>query len=241
MKVNYNVTGDDRKALVKVIGEAIGEKPKYLGMPSAAFRIGSFTVSKTGELECEDGSDTETVLEAIAAAGFVSETDTDDAEMDIPDDNEEDFTEEASEPLVDGLTVEISRSFFTGNSLDNLRKLVDSKASLIKEALGADELPINVTDAKVSFPWFREPEADSCAAYTHFISKLCEMAKNATRVTASDHAVENPKYAMRCWLLRLGFIGTEYKSARKILLKNLSGNSSWKNGRKEDSVDDAAE
>lgn len=44
------------------------------------------------------------------------------------------------------------------------------------------------------------------------------------------------KYAFRCFLLRLGFIGNEYKAERKILLKNLSGNSSWKNGAPEKEV-----
>jgi hypothetical protein len=42
--------------------------------------------------------------------------------------------------------------------------------------------------------------------------------------------VENEKYAFRCFLIRLGFVGTEYKAERKTLLKNLSGNSAFKNG-----------
>ena len=41
---------------------------------------------------------------------------------------------------------------------------------------------------------------------------------------------ENEKYAFRCFLLRLGFIGEEYKVERKILLKNLTGSSAFKNG-----------
>ncbi len=57
------------------------------------------------------------------------------------------------------------------------------------------------------------------------------MAKEQTRVTATEKPVVNEKYAMRLFLIRLGFIGDEYKSARKILLKNLSGNSSWKSGK----------
>ena len=243
MQINYNVTGNARKALVKVISDTIGEKEKYLGMPSAAFRIGGFTVSKTGVLEYDDGTDATDILDAIREAGFTgveaeagdrqgegtTEPETDGLQIGISE-------EETSE--VDGLTIGMPRSFFTGESLDNLKKLIDSKASLIKAALGVGELPIVIDDEKVEFPWFSEPDADTAAI---FISKLCEMAKNATRVTAQDHEVENPKYAMRCFLLRLGFIGAEYKSARKMLLKNLSGNSSWKNGKKEDVQDEAAE
>ena len=59
-----------------------------------------------------------------------------------------------------------------------------------------------------------------------------------TRVTAKEKDIpENPKYAFRCWLLSLGFIGSEYKAARKILLANLDGNSAFRQGNKK--VDDA--
>jgi hypothetical protein len=56
------------------------------------------------------------------------------------------------------------------------------------------------------------------------------MARNAKRVTATEKEVDNEKYAFRCFLLRLGFIGAEYKTERKILLKNLTGSSAFKNG-----------
>ena len=49
-------------------------------------------------------------------------------------------------------------------------------------------------------------------------------------MTATEKEVDNEKYAFRCFLLRLGFIGAEYKVERKILLKNLTGSSAFKNG-----------
>ena len=58
------------------------------------------------------------------------------------------------------------------------------------------------------------------------------MAKKAKRVTLKDKEVENPKYAFRCFLLRLGLVGAEYKQDRKILLKNLTGSSAFKSGAK---------
>lgn len=39
---------------------------------------------------------------------------------------------------------------------------------------------------------------------------------------------ENEKYTFRTWLLRLGLIGDEFKTARQHLLKNLEGNIAWK-------------
>ena len=64
------------------------------------------------------------------------------------------------------------------------------------------------------------------------------MAKTQKRVTAKDKAVDNDKYAFRCFLLRLGFIGDEYKADRKILLSKLSGSSAFKSGTKSEATDD---
>lgn len=54
------------------------------------------------------------------------------------------------------------------------------------------------------------------------------MAKKQKRITATAKEVDNEKYAFRCFLLRLGFIGEEYKAARKILLSKLNGSSAFK-------------
>ena len=75
-------------------------------------------------------------------------------------------------------------------------------------------------------------------AYDTFICKLCEMARNQKRVSATEKQVDNEKYAFRCFLLRLGFIGNEYKTERKILLKNLTGSSAFKSGAKKEVASD---
>ena len=84
------------------------------------------------------------------------------------------------------------------------------------------------------FPWFDDIDEDEARAYTHFISALCEFTNERKRISAKYHEVENEKYAFRCFLLRLGFIGPEFKADRKILLKNLTGSSAFKNGGKDD-------
>ena len=128
----------------------------------------------------------------------------------------------------DALTVEIPLDKV---AVGNLTKLLDAKGNLIRKAMGITDLRIEVLDDRVAFPWFRElPDCDAIKAYTHFISALCEMSRNAKRVTATEKPVENEKYAFRCFLLRLGFIGSEYKAERKILLKNLTGSSAFKDG-----------
>lgn len=50
MVLHFNVTGESRKAMVKAIEQMTGERAKYLGVPSCAYRIGNYTVGKTGNL-----------------------------------------------------------------------------------------------------------------------------------------------------------------------------------------------
>lgn len=221
MKANYNITGADRKSLVEAIAELMGEKPRYLGMPTAAYEIGDITVGKDGSIICEDADRLERIVQSLKEDGFMSEVNEEPASTD-----EEIPAEKADEP--EGLTVSFPESCA---NIENLEKLLAAKEGLIKKALGIDDLRIVTTDNKVSFPWFSKlPEPDEIKAYTHFITALCKMSKDLKRVSSTEKEIGNEKYAFRCFLLRLGFIGNEYKAERKILLKNLSGNSSWKNG-----------
>lgn len=228
MQVKYNVTGARRKELVKVIADTTGAKAEYKFMPTCNYEIDYFTVTKDGTLLFDDRADSEEVeqvLEAIAAAGFDCE----------PQDGEEGTAEEVSETKENvpqsestGLTVEIPLDKV---SVGNLTNLLDSKGTLIKKALGIEDIRFEIKEDRVAFPWFEElPDADSVKAYTHLIAALCKLSREQSRVSPTEREVANEKYAFRCFLLRLGFIGSDYKAERKILLKNLSGNSSWKNG-----------
>lgn len=66
-------------------------------------------------------------------------------------------------------------------------------------------------------------------AYVNLCLAMSAAAINAKRASAEVLDNGNDKYAMRCWLLRLGFIGDEWKTVRQHLLKNLSGNAAWRN------------
>lgn len=231
MEIRYNVTGVKRKELVKVIANATGARAEYKFMPTCNYEIDYFTVTKDGTLLFDDRADSEEVervLEAIAAAGFECEP-QDGGEQPCGEETKEAAEAADTAPQEEnvGLTVEIPLDKV---AVGNLTKLLDAKGNLIRKALGITDLRIEVLDDRVAFPWFSQVAADSAAAYTHFISALCEMSRNAKRVTATEKPVDNEKYAFRCFLLRLGFIGSEYKAERKILLKNLTGSSAFKDG-----------
>ena len=222
--LDFNVTGDERKRLVKAISAHTGAEAKYLGVPSCAYRVGGFTIDKAGRVSTEDRGEINALIAALTAEGFEAQA------FDLGDEEAApaDETAEMGATDTDGLTISLPLDGFNPDSLDRLQKLVDSKAKLIQKALGADRLTIQVSDGTVRFPWWsRMPSPDEVQAYTAFIAALCKMAKEAKRVTATEKDVESEKYAFRGFLLRLGFIGNACKAQRKTLLKNLSGASAF--------------
>lgn len=235
MRIEFNRTGAERKALVKAISEITGAAAVYKFMPTCAYEIDYLTVTKDGALEFDDRADSEEIenlLEQLAERGFTAAEMPDTA----ADSGEEETAEKVSETAAAepqgeniGLTVAIPLDKV---AVGNLTKLLDAKGGLIKKALGIAELPIEITEDAVSFPWFDAcPDADTAKAYTDFIAALCRMSKEQKRINATEKKVTNEKYAFRCFLLRLGFIGAEYKEDRKILLKNLTGSSAFKTAK----------
>ncbi len=315
MRINYNVTGQARKALIGAISQELNAPAKYLGAPTFAYEVGGYHIDKNGVVTGSDNLDLEADLQGLhgfeAAERDYDEPDTyesglgglsatpsieevnDEAEVwaeremrrlkldseNIPDYSNRgqyggDYTPAFEDLEMDGreelglgrthrenwhgengmqasdvpepdepdqLVIEMPLTGFTPEKLDNLTKLVTAKAPLLKAALGVDELPIQQTDedgGKLRFPWFTVSDkctsnsGDTVKAYTTLIQKLCEAVKEKRHVTAKEREVDNPKYAMRCWLLSLGFIGDEYKASRKVLLSRLDGNCSFKSGNR---------
>ena len=222
MVLHFNVKGESRKAMVTAIEKEIGGKARYLGVPSCAYEIGSYTVGRNGELEFGDFDDIDEVAPIVDAC--VMATGITPAEWEENKDAEETETEGEME-----LTVTIP---FTKVNVGNLTSLLEAKGNLIKDALGITDLRFEMNEDSVSFPWFSKVEPEEAMTYTKFITAICEMTMNQKRITAKPKENENEKYAFRCFLLRLGFIGDEYKADRKLLLSKLNGSSAFKSGAK---------
>ena len=73
--------------------------------------------------------------------------------------------------------------------------------------------------------------AGQLKAYIQLCLALSQMAKDVKTASPKPQQTENPKYAMRTWLLRLGFIGDEFQTARDILTRKLSGDGAFRSGR----------
>ena len=182
-----------------------------------------FTIDRSGAVTFDDRADSEEVenlIERLASMGFEAK----------PVDREADTGAEQS-AAHDGLTIQMPAASFTPEALNNLHSLIAAKGRLIRKALGVDLLPVQVEADTVSFPWFSgEATAEEVKAYTHLITALCDMARNQKRITAREKDTGNDKYAMRTWLLRLGFIGEEFATARDLLTRRLAGNAAFRNG-----------
>ena len=212
MIIEFHLAGENRKKLAWAVAMIIGTTAEYQYMPTCAYKIGEcYTVTKSGNLEISDQADreeTERLLAELENQGYA-----------VPD---------TSELESKGLTVQMPADFFTEHTLGNLRQICENKAALFQTAFQTDSLDIIPSDEKVEFPWFMVEQDGDADAYCTFISMLCEFAKNQKRINNKFETSDNPKYTMRCYLLRLGMIGVEYKSTRKVLLRNLSGSSAFR-------------
>lgn len=219
---HYNLTGAKRKAFVGVISTMLEIPAVYQKAPTFAYTIGVYTVDKTGALvfpEDADPEEMQKLLNKLKEQGYQ------------PEEPIEVLSPQVAEDF-HTLTIEVPKGDITAMALNNLKKIIESKATLLKLAIGTECLEIEETEDMLKFPWFMLHEIDGeVDAYCRLITALLKMAKRQKRVVAKEKPIENAKFDMRLFLVRLGFVGDEYKIARKILLRNLSGNSAWKAGQ----------
>lgn len=217
-EIRFTLESKQRPKLAQEIGNILGTAPHYERVPSCAYDIAGYRLDKEGVLHIPEGVEEETVEDLILQlreCGF-----QDDAEV----------TEEVPVQQ-EKLTIAIPKDSLTDTALENLQKIIANKQTLFQRAFRMDSTEIEITDEKIKIIWFSyTTDSDEIAAYTQFISRLCDMARDAKRVSSKPTETDNDKYAFRCFLLRLGFIGKEYKTARKILLRNLTGNSAFRCG-----------
>ena len=158
-----------------------------------------------------------------------------------------------------GVHIHVGANGHTPKTLRNLTNIMASHESLIIEALGIDNFRIDrycqtvdprflkavnkkkpQTMSQFADVWyeFKSPKdgkqnglhAGQLKSYIQFCLALSQMAKEVSGASSKPQQNENPKYAMRTWLLRLGFIGEEFKTARETLTKNLRGDASFRSG-----------
>ena len=206
--IKEQVSGQERKVIAAVLGEVLEAPVKYAGVPSCAYEVAGWTISKEGFLisppfDAEDEPAVKTVMDALTIAGVAA----------------------------DGrLEVQISAEGADETALSNLDKILKSKETLIRKSLEAQgEIAARLEDGKLIFDFFRATiNKDKISACVLLMIRIWEQAQMLKRVVAKEQAVDNEKSAFRCFLLRLGFIGDRYRQERKVLLARLDGNMAFK-------------
>ena len=225
-------------------------------MPTCAYEIGSYTVNKDGSLDTGnyDKAEVRELIAALADKGFAcddecakitAETPTspdtaaiteaeevsEESETAADTETQPETAAKAESDGIDRFSISMRRDFFDEALFAKLDRLIESKSDLFKMAFKTDDLSYNVTYDRVTFAWFPwTKESGEGIAYSTFIDLLTKHLKEQKRVNASKTQTDNPKFAMRVFLIRLGMVGEEYKVARKILLRNLEGSSAFRKG-----------
>lgn len=214
---SQKVIGQERKAIATVIAEVLKGQVRYTGAPGFAYEVNdgistdSWTVDRDSvvhspDIDLDEIKSIRSVIDALNMAGLSAEG---------------------------TMTITLFLAGFSETSLENLKNMLASKETLIKKALSLDrELEVFIENDEISFSfWNATLNADEIQTYITLAKQMAEQAKAQKRVLRTEKQTDNEKYAFRCFLLRLGFIGDNFKTERKVLLSRLSGNGAYRKGR----------
>ena len=227
----------DRKALAQRISELLNAPVAYAGAPSFAYRVGdAVTIDRDGNLEVT-GDVPETLRAFLTEQGWMQpETPVEDMTVSIA---VKDITVVDLKNLTHMLYSKqylLNRSM--GAELLRIPKLLVDRlqeytpetpvafTGLLDDCRAMDELTgFDFRDGKVSMdvPYSENEQPEHWMTYADLLNRMITAAQEATRVAPTLLTPENEKYAMRGWLLRLGYGGSDLKARRHILLENLKG------------------
>ena len=235
---------DNRKELVNAITSVTGRKMQYQGPPTFVFTDGTFSVTREGNLEVDNLKKNVGVLKELAAQKLIDNSwdeDRDVISIDLP------MKKHSVRSLTYLLQIVWSKEDLINKAVgcragfkisqDFISKLREEPPTSVSEFLslweefGGPEATkgISFDTEKIYFTGFPYTEdAEWVKTYTDLVGAIGNEAYIARRIKFAKPEVENEKYYFRVWLVRIGFDGEEYKTSRKKLLSNLSGNSAFR-------------
>ncbi|MCX7903029.1 MAG: virulence-related protein [Caloramator sp.] len=243
----------DRKEMVKTLSEILNFPAKYLGAPRFAYEIKTqdeiYTIDRQGNIITSEGKKV-TLDEIIKSIQPKEEKDTDSINLELPIENHNgrslknvlNMLYSKQHLIVKALELKesfIEEAFIKNLNLKKIETLDEFKDAITE--LGVDGLKgiyfyfdkgtftlkllgENITNEKIK-------------AFMKLSSLINSNAQQLKYASYKQSQEDNPKYAFRTWLIRLGMNGDEYKEIRKTLLSNLDGNSAFRKISKEGSVE----
>nr|DAF07688.1 MAG TPA: Putative amidoligase enzyme [Bacteriophage sp.] len=220
----------DRKEKVKILGKHLGIKPKYLGVPSFAYEVGDFTITREGTIIDKAGDEMK-LDEILNSSEETTETEFDSIEISFPMEGHDERTIKNLLNMIYSKQSLIKKVFDCSENIVE-KELIDEISTL--ESLSEILTTINkenckgidFNDEKLTFNFINGDIQTS----SEFLSLLIKKAKELQYTSSKPIETDNDKYTFRTWLIRLGMIGPEYKAHRKTLLSSLTGSSAFRNG-----------
>lgn len=205
----FGVKGKDRRRLADEVGRASGKLPCYMKYPTCNYQVGEFTVDRDGNLiipESVAENQAKLVISHLKSMGF------DAPQLQVPE----------------RLSIAVPADMLSEVERERLVEFVAARQDVLRAGLRLDEVRVEEDSGKLVFAWFPYTGAhEDVAAYQVFVEQLLALVRSLKRVVRVDSRVSNDRYAWRCFLLRLGLIGPEFRAVRRVLMRGVPGSSAY--------------
>lgn len=241
----------DRKEIVKTLSEALGVTAKYLGAPSFSYEVKTkaetYTIDRNGNITNLQGM--VVTIEEILKEEHREDTSIDKFELEIP------LGEHTGRTLINILNMLYSKQQLIFKALElkepfiekafienlNLKKtetLEEFKKAITEVGVGGSKgLTFDFDKGTFTFKLLGgNLSNEKISAFIELASSINENAKKLKHTSFKQAQEDNPKYAFRTWLTRLGMNGSRYKDIRQTLLSNLEGSGAFRKVSQEGSA-----
>jgi len=247
LRYSFKVTGIERKQVASTIAQALGTEASYAGAPSFSYAAGGWVVDREGtvttpETSIEEKGAIRPVLDALKnaetlAAGNGTVTFS--------------LSGHTGNTLRNVINLIWSKHSLLKKALDRETDIVPASlvnainavpidtledfAKVVNDGIdagqieGDSDLDFDLAEKTISFSFSNATlDADEVLAFVTLCWQINEQAKKQKFSSTKQREVENDKYTMRCFLLKLGFVGEAFKTERKVLLARLDGNAAFR-------------
>ena len=240
----FKVTGIERKQVASTMAEALGKEVSYAGAPTFNYQVGDWRIDRESRVTTPEiqKDHLRVVLDALKTAGAIAVGNGTIA-LSINGHNGNTLRNVVNliwskqsliQKALGRETVILPESLVkTINAvpIDTLEEF----AAVVNHAIDAGEIEgdsdweFDLADKTLSFSFFNASlDTEEVLAFVTFCQKLSEQAKLQKFSSTKQKEATNDRYTFRCFLLKLGFIGAEYKTERKILLSKLEGSAAFR-------------
>ncbi|WP_373898839.1 virulence-related protein [Haloimpatiens sp. FM7315] len=245
----------DRKEIVKTLSEALGVTAKYLGAPSFSYEVKTeaetYTIDIHGDITNLQGMvvTIDEILNGEYPEEKIEDTAIDNFDLEIP------FGEHTGKTLMNILNMlyskqqlifkalELKETFIEEAFIENLNLKQTETLEEFQEAItevgvdGCKGVTFNFEKGTFTFKLLGENLShEKMSAFMELASLINVNAQKLKHTSFKQAQEDNPKYAFRTWLTRLGMNGSRYKDIRKTLLSNLEGSGAFRKVTQEGSA-----